>query len=88
MPLRVRFKAPKVFHRIGVNLTIDLLLSMVNNAMNEFITELVVRAKRVGVDVRSAFRVLYNLRREGAVAYLFPRVQRQARTEDSRSRHQ
>src|SRR5205807_5673506 len=40
-------KRPEVFHRIGMNLSVNVPLRVIDNAVNVFLVKLIVRAKRV-----------------------------------------
>jgi hypothetical protein len=53
-------KRPKVFDPVRVNLTVNILLSMIDNRVNVFIVKVPVRRKIVRVDIRSRFNVLLN----------------------------
>src|SRR6185312_15498849 len=54
-------KRPKVFDSVSVNLSINVLLSVIDNAVNVFLSKLIVGAQRVCIDIRSGFDVLSNL---------------------------
>src|SRR2546423_1404888 len=49
---------PKVFNSVSVNLSVNVLLSMIDNIVDVGLAKLIVRAKRVAIDSRASFDVL------------------------------
>ena len=59
VPLRPRFKSDQKFNPICVNVAFDVLLSMVDYAVNVIAVEIVVRLERVAKDHRFRFQCGY-----------------------------
>src|ERR1019366_4232212 len=51
-------QAPKVFESIGVNLSVNIFLGVVNNFVGVVLSQPVVRLQRVGVERRACLNVL------------------------------
>src|SRR5439155_1307617 len=51
---------PKVFESVSVDIALNVLFRMIDDVMDVLLTKVAVRAKRIAIDGRSCFDVLYN----------------------------
>src|SRR3984885_16015095 len=51
-------QAPKVLKAVGVNLPVNVLLSMVDNLVSVFLCEAIVGSQCIGIESRSCFHML------------------------------